>query len=219
LVIHKNFKALFSLELQMENRPMEDKHWTPKIIEALKNKSYLKEKGAITEGRIYRLDSNTVAKRGNDEGIHNEYFWGKFGQKNEVQVMPICKIVGLESQLNELMPSIDDSWFMVSKIIRGEKINYIYDQIKNGNKKHALEYSRIFDESTKQLKGELKKLLDLGVYPEDACYGDNLIFSNSVGKLYLLDYEHWRIGTKAELDRLYKKIKEPFVSFSGLSYG
>lgn len=152
---------------------------------------------------IYLVGEGAIAKRIYwKQNAKKEYEWGEYLFKKEVSVPKVYNLINLNSSFfNEI-----SSWSLMGKgwVILMQKIDG--DEIIN--------LSGInLKEATKQYKQELEKVLDLGIYPEEATWGGNSIFNYEKKKLYLIDFQRWHKGSKKKLEEYYKMIRNSKITF------
>lgn len=164
------------------------------LVEQLRE-SIRKRENLFGYSQIYLVGENALAKSDPQYFVKNEYKFGKFLQENGVSVPEMYQLVEPDPPIS--IPFDPDSaikkWFVIMEKVRGQHLNDLPRKVR--------------EEAVRQYREELRKVLELGICPEDSNWLGNSIFSDE-DKLYLLDFEYWHNGTKPELDQFYKKIDQ-----------
>ena len=148
----------------------------------------LKLQAAVNEGRtindldnIYLVEDGIIGKRCRNKGrAYNEYEIGKFLFENGVQVPKMFNLITPGTFIiRKSSKNSPKDWFILMERIKGKTIK----ELTGIEKREAIE----------QRKSELEKVLALNVHHPDSAYDDNSIYDAKQKKLYLIDFEHWRI--------------------------
>ena len=163
------------------------------VRKAIRENKLLEHHSKIPSPRTspYVINDDLVAKCiDSHEHFSNEYAFGKFAYENGISVPKIhCA--------DRFRPILSDyiiSWFIVMDYIKGEDLT----NLDGEDKKDAI----------RQYRRELRKVANLGIFPGDSGFGVNAIYSTD-GRLYLIDFELWKFGTRNELKRVYDAISTP----------
>jgi hypothetical protein len=118
---------------------------------------------------VYLLWDDVIAKRGTYRPVTcNEYQIGNLLFVKGIQVPLMYDFI--ENVFNE-------ESYLIMQRIQGKEIGTTF----KGERKEAV----------RQLKSELGKVLEMGIYPFDSLNGGNSIFNRKEGKLYLIDFGFW----------------------------
>lgn len=142
---------------------------------------------------IYLVGQDAIAKGKTENISKNEFKWGTYLRKNEVQVPEMYTIVNPDSLVSRILYPRGkiERWFVIMERLRGQVIGETYGATR--------------EEAVKQYRQELEKVLDLGICPNDSSWSGNSIFGEDE-KLYLIDFESWKKGSERELNRFYETI-------------
>jgi len=153
-----------------------------------------------SNNRIYLVNEEVIGKVHTWEGpARTEYDIGSFVFKNDISGPEFYQLVHPEDPSSNPLSRIFNKrvikkWFTLMQKIDGALL---------GN----LRGSEL-EEAVRQLKSELEKVLELGVYPDDSLYPSNSIFNRCDGRLYLIDFESWsKNPTENELNGFYERLK------------
>jgi len=166
------------------------------LVKQLRNA--IKERNWGSNGSIYLLGDDKLAKGKSKQSSEAEYKWGSYLYEQGVQVPEMYGLVRPDSLL--LRPSYEtpiEDWFVVIQKIDGRDIRDMSIPIQR--------------EVLRKYYQEIEKVLELGIYPScDALSGNNNAVIDKDGKLYLLDFEYWRKGSEGELEWLYEQLRTYF---------
>lgn len=126
-----------------------------------------------------------------DSFPYEVYKLGNFLHKNNV---PVPKNYGLlKLKKSALMPHYSGHPFEEGKFLLREKVPG--DTLYNLLGEDKILNRKIIN----QVKTELKKILNLGIYPDDIVNnGTNTVFNPENEKIYFIDYKRWRKLTDKE---------------------
>ena len=162
-----------------------------KLIEKLKEA--VMEKRVGNGPRIYLVDEKTVGKRcWSDIAGNNGFNIGKFLFERGVQVPEMYELVRVDGLEDFFDNNGMSNWFILMQRINGIAINNLTPKQK-----------RIV---LLQHRREIEKVLDFGIFPFDSyqgyksCLPPNALFNVLEQRLYLIDFEFWRHGTREEID-------------------
>src|SRR3989344_608698 len=153
----------------------------------------VKEKNLLQKGyytNIYAVGRNKIAKFSSKESIEHEYGLGKFFYENGVQV-PRFYAKGESHELKNSPNKVYKSFF-ISDRISGETLDLFYARNKN-----------LRDKLLKKYVCEIEKVFELGILPLE-CVGRNVLIEEETGKIFLIDFELYKKGTKPEINKFYK---------------
>jgi len=149
------------------------KELTNKLRNAIKNKS-----NKYTS-HIFELGDNLIAKKSRLGRTKNEYKINKFLYENEISVPEPLELIKPDNLFRRYFPGGIKNCFLIRKDISGEGLSYLNINLQ----------PKAFEKYTQ----ELDKSRKLGLIPVDFG-GNNGIFNFQEQKVYLIDFEAWKMN-------------------------
>ena len=158
-------------------------------------------KQAIREDRkwffypIYKVNDDVVAKMFAKKKLaDNEYNMNIFLQENKINVPEVYDYLFYDKPVMKALRADKavPAWFILMQKIKGREIWEFEGELHK--------------EAGEKYRAELKKIVDLGIYPEDAHWHGNSIFNLEERKVYFIDFEYWRKAKPYEMKHLYKMV-------------
>ena len=148
---------------------MDEENFTKDLIQAIEEDRHYKN-----NSNIYLLSDGKIAKENLEHRAQNEFVMGNYLFEKGISVPKMYSLVSPFP--NEKYPV----YYTIMQKIDGE----IVRDVQGEEKKEAI----------KQFREQITKVLEMNISPYDSFFGKNAIFNFKERKLYLIDFESWRIG-------------------------
>lgn len=158
----------------------------------------VREQRTISRAHIYTLNDHIIGKM-TESGKHARIEF-KYGRRLFNEGISVPEVYGLVPPDNDNSSYVDGD----NDVLAGW---YILMQRINGEDMIDLEGIEL-EEAKRQYTIEMRKVLDLGIYPADGVSGFNAMFDKDWGILYLIDFEYHKVGNLKELNQAYNDLRK-----------